>query len=170
MNEKKFPERATPPEVFEAPDPEPTGASVAQALRLAAQVDAVVLDEGLVQEAPMGQTIIYNKDSMGETLLPEAQTDSGAVAPLLSREEAEYLRSRWDVLQGRFADEPRLAVEQADLLVGEVIEKITQVVAGEQRALARDWKGAPDLSTEDLRQALQHYRVFFNRLLMQFPV
>lgn len=129
------------------------------------------LDEEIVQEAPMGQTIIYNKDSMGETFTPEALSDPllDSMASLLSPEEAERYRAHWDEIQGRFVDEPRMAVQQADALVSEVVEKITQVFANEHSSLEDQWKQGKDVSTEDLRKTLQHYRGFFNRLLVQIP-
>jgi len=131
------------------------------------------LDETVVQEAPLGQTIIYNnQDSMGETLVQGApdnpKTDSALT--LLSPDEAEQFRKHWNEIQGQFVDEPRSAVDHADALVGEVIEKISQLFASEHSALENQWKQGNEVSTEDLRQTLQHYRAFFNRLVMQIPV
>lgn len=63
-------------------------------------------------------------------------------------------------------DEPRSTVQQADALVSDVIEKITQMFANEHGALEEQWKEGKDVSTEDLRKALQHYRSFFNRLVV----
>jgi hypothetical protein len=136
-------------------------------------------DETIVQEAPLGQTIVYNQDSMGETLEHEApidetipeiaaevETNSKFPAPLLDPTESEYLRTRWIEIQGRFVDEPRSAVQQADALVSEVVEKITQMFANEHSSLESQWNQGKDVSTEDLRQTLQHYRAFFNRLTM----
>ena len=132
------------------------------------------LDEEIVQEAPMGQTIIYNKDAMGETLPQEVQvssnTDSDSAVTLLNPEETEQFRAHWNEIQGSFVDEPRSAVDQADALVGEVIEKITRLFASERSALENEWKQGNEVSTEDLRKILQHYRAFFNRLAMQIPV
>ncbi len=129
-------------------------------------------DALLVQEAPMGQTIIYNQDAMGETLVQgvpdNLKTDSAVT--LLSHEEAEQFRKHWNEIQGQFVDEPRSAVDQADALVGEVIEKISQLFASEHTTLENQWKQGSEVSTEDLRQTLQHYRAFFNRLVMQIPV
>ncbi len=127
--------------------------------------------ESIVQEAPMGQTIIYNQDSMGETLVQENPDISmpDSAATLLSPDEAELLRKRWDDIQGQFVDEPRKAVDQADALVGDVIEKISQLFASEHANLENQWKQGSEVSTEDLRQTLQHYRAFFNRLVMQIP-
>jgi hypothetical protein len=46
-----------------------------------------------------------------------------------------------------------------------VIDKITEMFANEHGSLEGQWKEGNDVSTEDLRQALQHYRSFFNRLV-----
>jgi hypothetical protein len=47
-----------------------------------------------------------------------------------------------------------------------VIEKITQMFANEHNSLDGQWNQGVDVSTEDLRKALQHYRSFFNRLVV----
>jgi hypothetical protein len=46
-----------------------------------------------------------------------------------------------------------------------VIEQITLRFANELGALESQWKQGSDVSTEDLRKALQHYRSFFNRMV-----
>jgi hypothetical protein len=50
-----------------------------------------------------------------------------------------------------------------------VVEKITQIFVSEHGSLENRWKKGNDVSTEDLRMALQHYRAFFNPLAMQIP-
>jgi len=93
-------------------------------------------------------------------------TNVGSADALLNHAESEHFRTRWNEIQGRFVDEPRSAVQEADTLVSEVIEKITEMFANEHGALEEQWKEGKDVSTEDLRQALQHYRSFFNRLVV----
>jgi hypothetical protein len=124
--------------------------------------------ETLVQEAPQGQTILYNQAGMGETLAPEALNPEAELS-LLSHAETEGFRTKWNEIQGQFVDEPQLAVNSADALVGEVIEKISALFAAEHTTLENQWKAGGDISTEDLRLTLQHYRAFFNRLLRQVP-
>lgn len=97
---------------------------------------------------------------------PEDAPKSAASAGLLDPQEAVHLRTRWSEIQGKFVDEPRAAVQQADVLVAEVVEKITQMFATEHHSLEQQWKEGHDVSTEDLRKALQHYRSFFNRLVV----
>jgi hypothetical protein len=84
---------------------------------------------------------------------------------LLSRGDIDDFRSRWDSIQTRFVDEPRQSVEEADSLVAEVMRQIAQMFANERSSLEEQWTRGDDVSTEDLRVALQRYRSFFNRLL-----
>jgi hypothetical protein len=118
-------------------------------------------------ETPVGETIVHEK-LLSETIAPEAPVVANVVpsASLLSREESELLRTRWNGIQSKFVDEPHSAVEQADALVTEVIQHITQMIANEHSSLESQWKQGNDVSTEDLRKALQHYRSFFNRLVV----
>jgi hypothetical protein len=62
-------------------------------------------------------------------------------------------------------DEPRHAVEQADSLVAEMMQHLAQLFADERSKLEAQWTRGEDVSTEDLRVALQRYRSFFDRLL-----
>jgi hypothetical protein len=95
-----------------------------------------------------------------------AGTNVATSMPLLAREVSEHFRTRWNEIQGQFVDEPRSAVQQADTLVSEVIVEITQMFSREHSSLEGQWKQGEDVSTEDLRQALQRYRSFFNRLVV----
>jgi hypothetical protein len=83
--------------------------------------------------------------------------------PLLAS-NAEFI-SRWTAIQTTFVDDPRKAVEQADTLVAEVMRELARVFAEERRRLEGAWTQGTDISTEDLRQALQRYRDFFHVLL-----
>src|SRR5215831_18085970 len=87
------------------------------------------------------------------------------VAPLLPKQDLERLNSRWSNIQTNFVDEPRKAVEDADRLVAEAVQLIAQVFADERGKLEQQWSRGEQISTEDLRVALQHYRTFFSRLL-----
>jgi hypothetical protein len=86
-------------------------------------------------------------------------------APLFSSEEAEQLRVRWESVQAGFVDEPRRAVEEADGLVRTVMERLTDGFTGQRERLEQEWGTRDEVSTEDLRVALRHYRSFFDRLL-----
>jgi len=111
---------------------------------------------------------VIHETKMVETNLQAApiNLNDGSLMALLEREESEHFRTRWNEIQGKFVDEPRSAVQQADGLVTEVIEKITQMFVNEHGSLESQWNQSNDVTTEDLRQALQHYRSFFNRLVV----
>jgi hypothetical protein len=73
-------------------------------------------------------------------------------------------RSRWEVIQQGFVDDPRNAVSEADNLVDDVLKRLSESFERQHQGLEKQWSdGEP--STEDLRSALQKYRAFFQRLL-----
>jgi hypothetical protein len=84
---------------------------------------------------------------------------------LLPRSENESFQGRWETIQTAFVDEPRQTVEQADELVAEVMRRLAEGFADERERLETQWGRGEDVSTEDLRIALQRYRGFFQRLL-----
>jgi hypothetical protein len=86
-------------------------------------------------------------------------------APLFPANELEELRNRWSGVQTAFVDEPRRAVEQADGLVASAMKRLAEVFAEERSKLEQQWDRGDNVSTEDLRIALQRYRSFFHRLL-----
>jgi len=100
------------------------------------------------------------------TPVPAAQAVVNAASPemLFGSEETQHFRARWNEVQAKFVDEPSSSVREADALVAEVMAKITQLFADQRQTLESQWSKG-DTSTEDLRQVLQHYRSFFNRLL-----
>jgi hypothetical protein len=85
--------------------------------------------------------------------------------PLLHEGDAAQFRSRWDEIQRGFVDEPQEAVEQADSLVAEAVQQVARVFAEERSNLEGQWSRGGEVSTDDLRLALQRYRSFFQRLL-----
>jgi hypothetical protein len=85
--------------------------------------------------------------------------------PLFSASELGEFRSRWSNVQTGFVDEPRRTVEDADKLVASVMQRLAEGFANERSGLEKQWDRGDDVSTEDLRVALQRYRSFFDRLL-----
>jgi len=79
--------------------------------------------------------------------------------------EANELRGRWDGIQVGFVDEPRKAVQEADALVSATISRLAEMFAAERQKLEQQWDRSENVSTEDLRLAMQRYRSFFARLL-----
>ncbi|MEP7133872.1 MAG: hypothetical protein ABI904_02960 [Chloroflexota bacterium] len=136
----------------------PQGAGIA--------ADDSSIEGTIVYEAPLGEVAVYKVPANETISLENMVSVNGASTGLLAHEESENLRKRWSEIQGRFVDEPRAAVQQADALVSDVIEKINQMFTNEHNTLEGQWQQGADVSTEDLRQALQHYRSFFNRLVV----
>ncbi len=85
--------------------------------------------------------------------------------PLFSESEMQDFRSQWSKVQTGFVDEPRQTVEGADKLVASVMQRLAEGFATERSGLEKQWDRGDNVSTEDLRIALQRYRSFFDRLL-----
>lgn len=86
-------------------------------------------------------------------------------AQLLEDNELQNLLVQWKDIQAEFVDEPRKAVQAADALVAELMQRLAQMFASERAQLESRWSGGEDVSTEDLRRGLRRYRSFFERLL-----
>jgi hypothetical protein len=93
------------------------------------------------------------------------KTEQGATTALFPENESKDFHKRWTDIQTAFVDEPRRAVERADELVAEVIKRLADSFAQERSRLEGQWGRGDNVSTEDLRVALQRYRAFFDRLL-----
>jgi hypothetical protein len=145
------------PRRFEREPDEPTTARAVDERR---DADAEA-DAPLDRDAPT--------DTRAETRTDRATGTAGVAsddAPeLLPRSENEGFQSRWETIQTGFVDEPRQTVEQADELVAEVMRRLAEGFASERERLEGQWGRGEDVSTEDLRVALQRYRGFFQRLL-----
>jgi hypothetical protein len=105
-----------------------------------------------------------NRMEAAEASGPEVREPTDAT-PLFPDDELEGLRGRWTAIQGTFVDEPRSAVEQADALVASAMQRLAEVFSDERSKLEKQWDQGDNVSTEDLRLALQRYRSFFHRLL-----
>jgi hypothetical protein len=99
----------------------------------------------------------------------EARTTEGGDLeqrePLFEAGDTEQFANRWTDIQAAFVDEPRDAVKEADALVAELMQRLAETFATERETLESQWDRDEDVSTEDLRLALQRYRSFFDRLL-----
>jgi len=113
----------------------------------------------------------------------ESRVAQLTITPLTAPEAARFTQA-WGNLQGRFIDDPKGALGEADHLVTELMQKrgypmgdfevraadisvdYPGVVAAYRAAHdinARDKRGEAD--TEELRQAIVHYRTLFDQLL-----
>ncbi len=126
-----------------------------------------VLAERTVSEAgPSADSDIRATDGRGVDKRSGSDVSrTGADTPLFPNNELEELRNRWSSVQTAFVDEPRRAVEQADSLVASAMKRLAEVFAEERSNLEHQWDRGDNVSTEDLRIALQRYRSFFQRLL-----
>jgi hypothetical protein len=94
-----------------------------------------------------------------------ASASNGGGGSLLPADMDATFQQRWEEIQTRFVDEPRGAVEDADGLVANLMQQLAEGFAKERERLEAQWGRGEDISTEDLRVALQRYRTFFQRLL-----
>jgi len=113
----------------------------------------------------------------------EKRVEHLTITPLAPAEGARF-RQAWDALQARFVDNPKGVVIQADQLVRELMLKrgypmgdferraadisvdhaaVVEHYRAAQAIAARDERGEAD--TEELRQAVVHYRVLFDEML-----
>jgi hypothetical protein len=107
---------------------------------------------------------------------------------LLSATDRSSFNVRWSEVQARFVDDPRGAVTVADSLVTDVMQARGYPIGEfDQRAadlsvdyptIVENYRAAHDIaqrhsagkaSTEDLRQAMVHYRALFQELLEERP-
>jgi hypothetical protein len=86
-------------------------------------------------------------------------------AQLLEDDELHGILARWKDIQAAFVDEPRRAVQDADALVADLMQRLARMFASEREQLESRWASGNDVSTEDLRHSLRRYRSFFERLL-----
>jgi hypothetical protein len=114
--------------------------------------------EGAMSGRPIPETVDTSRVTETRRAKP-TELDS-----LFDHEAAADFRSRWDVVQRGFVDDPQQAVRDGDQLVTQVIQMLSSSFA-EQRTAWEGDGGAGEPSTENLRQALRRYRSFFDRLL-----
>ena len=128
--------------------------------RVSAQTTSDLAGQIDPQRPPDGLPLV--KGHQLETL---DKTTLSKPTPLFSESEMGEFRSRWSHIQTGFVDEPRRTVEDADKLVASVMKRLAEGFANERSGLERQWDQGDNVSTEDLRVALQRYRSFFDRLL-----
>lgn len=127
------------------------------------------------------------REAESELTERQKRRDELAIRPLRPESRDRYA-SRWHNTQARFVDEPNEAVAEADGLIQEVMrERGYPVEDFDQRAadlsvdhpeVISNYRAAHGISvanergnasTDDLRTAMQHYRVLFVELLEQEP-
>jgi len=102
----------------------------------------------------------------------------------LRPDEASQYRAAWQRVQARFVDDPKAAITEADRLVGEVMtargypvgdfDQRVEDISVDHPEVVMNYRAARDIAlehergranTEDLRQAMVHYRALFSDLL-----
>jgi hypothetical protein len=135
------------------------------------EYDRVVRKEGDVNK---GERLLEFREKHRNTLAIRS----------LSGEERDRFSNRWSEVQSRFVDDPSGAVAVADELIVEVMQArgypttdFTQRAADisvDHPVVVENYRAAHDIaqrrsrgqaSTEDLRQAMVHYRALFSELL-----
>ena len=123
------------------------------------------------------------KAAESELLERRKRVEEFDIRPLDPAERTRFA-SRWIAVQSRFVDDPKSALGEADELVTEVMsERGYPMDDFDQRAadvsvdhprVVEDYRaahgiservGSNDATTEDMRQALVHYRSLFSELL-----
>ena len=115
----------------------------------------------------------------------EKRVESLAIHPLASEDRARYVAA-WRKVQAEFVDNPKDAVTRADELLGEVMVARGYPVSDfDQRSadlsvdhpmVVQNYRAAHDIAlrhqrgeagTEELRQAMIHYRALFDELVAE---
>lgn len=131
--------------------------------------DRVMTDDRVMSDDDRVMTdddrVLADDDRAGNGL-PNHPTEAVTTTeePLVDPDAVVDFRTRWDVIQQGFVDDPRNAVGEADKLVDDLLKRLSDTFDRQHQDLEKQWSdGEP--STEDLRSALQRYRAFFQRLL-----
>jgi hypothetical protein len=126
--------------------------------------DAAVGEPSGASAVGPGQRDVATGGPMGTADTGQPAAGAGDIA-LLDAAEEQGFRQRWSDTQARFVDDPQAAVQTADALVAELMQSLAGGFSEHKRRLEAHWQSGGTPDTEDLRQALQRYRSFFDRLL-----
>jgi hypothetical protein len=109
-----------------------------------------------------------NTDGVIQTTLTKndaLSNEDAKLAALFTEEATTDFRSRWDLVQRSFVDNPQEAVHAGDELVAQVIASLAETFSNQRSQLESELNQTDQSSTENLRLALRRYRSFFERLL-----
>ena len=134
----------------------PNNESSDDTVRPGAGVQGVASTSGLSTDQTGGDDIVA---------APRRVSVSDDEKQLFPPELCSALGDEWQSIQAGFVDSPRVSVQNADALVKKTIGVLERSFADIRNSLERDWEKDKEVSTEDLRVALQNYRSFFQRLL-----
>lgn len=160
---------------------------VSTTLKFSANVPALSLALNYDRAVKKVRKEVEAQGAEGVLEMPAKHREPFSLRPLSESSRIDFA-GRWRAVQSQFDDEPRGAVAQADHLVKELLETRGFPMADfEQRAAdlsvdhpvivenyraahaiaLRDSSGqaSTQASSEDLRQAMAHYRALFDELL-----
>jgi hypothetical protein len=124
------------------------------------------LESGLAEMPPVNQVVKRDlNEHVPGNYNADTETEEKQLAALFLPDIAKEFRSRWDVVQLGFVDDPRQAVRQADELVGQVMTSLAETFSTERATFEGQLDQSGEASTETMRIALRRYRSFFERLL-----
>jgi len=129
--------------------------------------DTTDTDRQAVEEEsrPGTADLVREAEEVENARATDATDDGSAREPLFETADRDRFGDRWTTIQAAFVDDPRDAVKEADALVAELMQRLAETFSTERSRLESQWDNDEDVSTEDLRIALQRYRSFFDRLL-----
>jgi hypothetical protein len=127
--------------------------------------DGDTVEGGEIPRDPSSERVEPERTEPASSTGPGASTPWSSHGGLLPDDELSDYQRRWDELQVRFIDEPRRSVREADDLVGEVTRKIADRFTSGRKDFEQRWESDNEPTTEELRQAVQRYRDFFQRLV-----
>jgi len=118
-----------------------------------------------------------------ELLTRQARVEKFSIRAL-SREDADRFATAWKSVQARFVDDPRTAVIEADRLISDVMRtrgypvddpnRVIDDLSVDHAHVINHYRAGRDIvtrhekgqaSTEDLRQAMVHFRALFDELV-----
>jgi hypothetical protein len=94
---------------------------------------------------------------------PAPAVEPGPASPSAVGGEGIDVDVRWHEILAMFVDDPRSSVEHAAAFAGDRAEAFVLSIKEQQDSLLSRWQ-RQDAETEELRVALQQYRIFCNRL------
>jgi hypothetical protein len=131
----------------------------------------------------VASSVERKRDAEAELIRREERRESFEIRPLSEASRSEYV-SEWKAIQADFVDEPSRAVAQADSLLQRVmadrgypVEKFDERAADlsvDHPSVVENYREGHRLATkeqenggatEDLRQAMRHYRALFDDLV-----
>jgi hypothetical protein len=132
---------------------------------LAGRADTANRDKSTSVKSAIGEGAVPGGRAQVRAADDSAPAGDSTESRLLPEHDLLASREHWEAIQVGFVDEPRRSVKEADQLVARLMSQLAESFSQERERLEGQWDRGDDVSTEDLRVALQRYRSFFERLL-----